>query len=138
MCILFYFQTSSSSSVSPIITSAIGPLPGPVASTVTSPALPQATATPLVTIPCLPSSSPTCDVSVETCNVGVVTEPECLGPCDPGTCVNLEGIVWHESHNGKIYNMKIDPALKSYLYYFAIKQYNCKLYNATNFAFTIS
>lgn len=36
-------------------------------------------------------------MGVNTCEVGVVTEPECLGPCEPGTSVNLEGIVWHET-----------------------------------------
>ena len=40
-------------------------------------------------------------VGVNTCEVGVVTEPECLGPCEPGTSVNLEGIVWHETEEGK-------------------------------------
>jgi len=25
----------------------------------------------------------------------------CLGPCQPGTSVNLEGIVWHETEEGK-------------------------------------
>ncbi|CAH2296085.1 zinc finger 608 isoform X1 [Pelobates cultripes] len=39
-------------------------------------------------------------VGVNTCDVGVVTEPECLGPCEPGTSVNLEGIVWHETEEG--------------------------------------
>uniref|UniRef100_F7DSQ9 Zinc finger protein 608 n=1 Tax=Ornithorhynchus anatinus TaxID=9258 RepID=F7DSQ9_ORNAN len=39
-------------------------------------------------------------VAVNTCDVGVVTEPECLGPCEPGTSVNLEGIVWHETEEG--------------------------------------
>ncbi|NXM00636.1 ZN608 protein, partial [Tyrannus savana] len=39
-------------------------------------------------------------VGVNTCEVGVVTEPECLGPCEPGTSVNLEGIVWHETEEG--------------------------------------
>ncbi|KAM8793470.1 zinc finger protein 608-like isoform 2-T2 [Eudromia elegans] len=39
-------------------------------------------------------------VDVNTCEVGVVTEPECLGPCEPGTSVNLEGIVWHETEEG--------------------------------------
>ena len=43
-------------------------------------------------------------VGVNTCEVGVVTEPECLGPCEPGTSVNLEGIVWHETEEGK-YNL---------------------------------
>ncbi|XP_021235732.1 zinc finger protein 608 isoform X2 [Numida meleagris] len=39
-------------------------------------------------------------VGVNTYEVGVVTEPECLGPCEPGTSVNLEGIVWHETEEG--------------------------------------
>ncbi|XP_074057479.1 zinc finger protein 608 isoform X5 [Macrotis lagotis] len=39
-------------------------------------------------------------VGVNTCEVGVITEPECLGPCEPGTSVNLEGIVWHETDEG--------------------------------------
>lgn len=29
-------------------------------------------------------------------SVGTVTEPDCFGPCEPGTHVNLEGIVWNE------------------------------------------
>lgn len=41
------------------------------------------------------------DASTEMCSVAVSTEPECLGPCEPGTSVNLEGIVWHETENGK-------------------------------------
>ena len=46
--------------------------------------------------------SPPQDVSTDTCDMAVSTEPECLGPCEPGTHVNLEGIVWHESDNGKL------------------------------------
>ena len=43
------------------------------------------------------------DVSVETgsCSVGVMTDPDCLGPCEPGTAVTLDGIVWSESMNGQ-------------------------------------
>lgn len=41
-------------------------------------------------------------MGVNTCDVGIVTEPECLGPCEPGTSVNLEGIVWHETEEGKL------------------------------------
>ena len=49
------------------------------------------------------SSSPseTRDVSVDACHVGVLTDPDCLGPCEPGTTVTLEGIVWNETENGK-------------------------------------
>lgn len=42
-------------------------------------------------------------MGVNTYEVGVVTEPECLGPCEPGTSVNLEGIVWHETEEGKLF-----------------------------------
>ncbi|GAB0098047.1 hypothetical protein DMENIID0001_137370 [Sergentomyia squamirostris] len=39
------------------------------------------------------------DMSVGT-SVGTITEPDCLGPCEPGTSVTLEGIVWHETEGG--------------------------------------
>lgn len=54
-------------------------------------------------------------VGVNTCEVGVVTEPECLGPCEPGTSVNLEGIVWHETEEGK-YNLFLFISLCSLPY----------------------
>lgn len=39
-----------------------------------------------------------------TCiSVGTITEPDCLGPCEPGTSVMLEGIVWQETEGGKCY-----------------------------------
>ncbi|XP_022913937.2 zinc finger protein 608 isoform X1 [Onthophagus taurus] len=41
----------------------------------------------------------TVDVCVGT-SVGTITEPDCLGPCEPGTSVTLEGIVWHETEGG--------------------------------------
>ncbi len=41
------------------------------------------------------------DVCVGT-TVGTVTEPDCLGPCEPGTSVTLEGIVWHETESGEL------------------------------------
>ncbi|XP_052794440.1 zinc finger protein 608-like isoform X1 [Mya arenaria] len=40
------------------------------------------------------------DASTSTRDAAVVTDPDCLGPCEPGTNVTLEGIVWHESENG--------------------------------------
>ncbi|CAF0756329.1 unnamed protein product, partial [Didymodactylos carnosus] len=40
------------------------------------------------------------DASVETASIGVVTEPDNLGPCSPGTTVVLEGIVWNETDSG--------------------------------------
>ncbi|XP_076355614.1 uncharacterized protein LOC143249517 [Tachypleus tridentatus] len=33
-------------------------------------------------------------------SVGTLIEPECLGPCEPGTSVILEGIVWQETDGG--------------------------------------
>ncbi len=43
------------------------------------------------------------DASVGT-EMGTMTEPDCLGPLDPGTSVTLEGIVWHETDGGDNYN----------------------------------
>jgi hypothetical protein len=39
------------------------------------------------------------DVCVGT-SIGTITEPDYLGPCEPGTSVTLEGIVWHETEGG--------------------------------------
>ncbi|RWS02091.1 zinc finger protein 608-like protein, partial [Leptotrombidium deliense] len=44
------------------------------------------------------SSKETKETSTST--VGTVTEPDCLGPCEPGTSVTLEGIVWQETEGG--------------------------------------
>ncbi|KAM3870713.1 zinc finger protein 609a [Diretmus argenteus] len=41
-------------------------------------------------------------VAVNTADVALATEPECLGPCEPGTSVNLEGIVWQETEDGML------------------------------------
>ncbi|KAI8496043.1 hypothetical protein Bbelb_264590 [Branchiostoma belcheri] len=48
-------------------------------------------------------------VGTNTTEIGVVTEPECLGPCEPGTSVNLEGIVWHETDGGTELRNQINP-----------------------------
>jgi len=44
------------------------------------------------------------DACVGTCSASTMTEPECLGPCEPGTAVTLEGIVWHETEGGWLKN----------------------------------
>ncbi|XP_073993891.1 uncharacterized protein isoform X2 [Rhodnius prolixus] len=44
------------------------------------------------------------DVCVGT-SVGTITEPDCLGPCEPGTSVTLEGIVWHETEGVLVVNV---------------------------------
>ena len=33
-------------------------------------------------------------------DAATLTEPDQLGPCEPGTSVHLEGIVWHETDSG--------------------------------------
>ena len=46
-------------------------------------------------------------------DAATLTEPEWLGPCEPGTAVNLEGIVWHETDAGRIFNpMSITKIVK--------------------------
>ncbi|XP_032434584.1 zinc finger protein 608 isoform X1 [Xiphophorus hellerii] len=60
--------------------------------------------------PALPTSNPK-PLTVRTRSVGTNTQdggapgpadgdPASLGPCQPGTSVNLEGIVWHETEEG--------------------------------------
>ena len=44
----------------------------------------------------------TFQMSSKTQEAGTVTEPESLGPCEPGTAINLDGIVWNETKGGKI------------------------------------
>lgn len=34
-------------------------------------------------------------------SIACITEPEGLGPCESGTHVSLEGIVWQETCNGE-------------------------------------
>ena len=35
---------------------------------------------------------------------GTLLEPDSLGPCEPGTTVNLEGIVWQETQGGQCHS----------------------------------
>ncbi|MEQ2160188.1 hypothetical protein GOODEAATRI_031055, partial [Goodea atripinnis] len=62
---------------------------------------------PSFSTPALPTSNPK-QLTVRTRSVGTNTQdggisgapdgdPAFLGPCQPGTSVNLEGIVWHET-----------------------------------------
>ncbi|KAK2869511.1 hypothetical protein Q7C36_001382 [Tachysurus vachellii] len=52
--------------------------------------------------PCEQLMVRTRSVAVNTSDVALSTEPECLGPCEPGTSVNLEGIVWQETEDGML------------------------------------
>lgn len=51
--------------------------------------------------PCEQIMVRTRSVASNTTDVALATDPECLGPCEPGTSVNLEGIVWQETEDGK-------------------------------------
>lgn len=72
---------------------------------------PSLPSTPSFCPPALPASSPK-QLTVRTRSIGTNTQdggisgalegdPACLGPCQPGTSVNLEGIVWHETEEGQ-------------------------------------
>lgn len=54
-----------------------------------------------VSSPCEQIMVRTRSLAVNTADVASATEPECLGPCEPGTSVNLEGIVWQETEDGE-------------------------------------
>ena len=54
-----------------------------------------------ISSPCEQIMVRTRSVAVNTTDVALATEPESLGPCEPGTSVNLEGIVWQETEDGK-------------------------------------
>ncbi|XP_065117684.1 zinc finger protein 609b isoform X2 [Paramisgurnus dabryanus] len=57
---------------------------------------------PDISSPCEQLMVRTRSVAVNTTDVALSTEPECLGPCEPGTSVNLEGIVWQETEDGML------------------------------------
>jgi hypothetical protein len=100
-------------------------------------------------------SQPSHDVSTETSHVGTITEPDCLGPCEPGTSVSLEGIVWQETENGKyrqeitkkslidmclvlveLFTFTLQPRSLSYTLHALIRQTNttiCKKYTCKLF-----
>ncbi|KAM9529199.1 zinc finger protein 609-like isoform 1-T4 [Salvelinus alpinus] len=52
--------------------------------------------------PCEQIMVRTRSVASNTTDMALATEPECLGPCEPGTSVNLEGIVWQETEDGML------------------------------------
>ncbi|XP_040010032.1 zinc finger protein 608 [Xiphias gladius] len=91
--------------VDPMFTVPAPPAPGHPAAPGSS--LPLA---PSFSPPALPTSNPK-QMAVRTRSVGTNTQDggisgalegdsACLGPCQPGTSVNLEGIVWHETEEG--------------------------------------
>ncbi|XP_047189561.1 zinc finger protein 609a isoform X3 [Scophthalmus maximus] len=55
-----------------------------------------------ISSPCEQIMVRTRSVAVNTADAAMGTEPECLGPCEPGTSVNLEGIVWQETEDGML------------------------------------
>lgn len=64
---------------------------------------------------CSPMQPEVHDIGIDTCSVGVITEPECLGPCEPGTSVTLEGIVWHETENAGVLVINVTWRGKTYV-----------------------
>ncbi|KAK1888431.1 Zinc finger protein 609 [Dissostichus eleginoides] len=55
-----------------------------------------------ISSPCEQLMVRTRSVAVNTADAALATEPECLEPCEPGTSVNLEGIVWQETEDGML------------------------------------
>ncbi len=55
---------------------------------------------PLISIIYSPFAYLQVDASVCT-EMATMTDPDCMGPMDPGSSVTLEGIVWHETENGE-------------------------------------
>lgn len=55
------------------------------------------------------------DVSTETCSVGINTESEFLGPCEPGTSVYLQGIIWQEQTDSGILVVNVTWREKTYV-----------------------
>ena len=47
-------------------------------------------------------SFPNLQMASKTAEAGTLTEPESLGPCEPGTNINLDGIVWNETKGGEL------------------------------------
>ena len=48
----------------------------------------------------------------KTAEAGTLTEPESLGPCEPGTNINLDGIVWNETKGGESESEWVTPVTK--------------------------
>ena len=101
----FCLQTEHGSTTMPTLLQSAVPSPATLA---LQPSPSLAPLPPASTAPGLPRS-PTGEgmaqhvrsVGTNTREVCTATQPECLGPCEPGTTVSLEGIVWHETDGGK-------------------------------------
>ena len=60
-------------------------------------------------------------MSSKTAEAGCLTEPESLGPCEPGTSINLDGIVWNETKGGE--SGSVSCSVKKLVLYCLIKQW---------------
>lgn len=78
-----------------------------------------------ISSPCEQIMVRTRSVGVNTCDVALATEPECLGPCEPGTSVNLEGIVWQETEDGKCHRRALCSLLQCHCGVTAIPSFLC-------------
>ena len=57
----------------------------------------------------------------KTAEAGSLTEPESLGPCEPGTSINLDGIVWNETKGGE--SESVSCSVRKLVLYCLIKQW---------------
>lgn len=70
-----------------------------------------------VSSPCEQIMVRTRSIAVNTVDAALATEPECLGPCEPGTSVNLEGIVWQETEDGEKSVITVDGCVVLFYVY---------------------
>ena len=64
-----------------------------------------------------------------------MTEPDSLGPCEPGTAVKLQGIVWQETDKGGTYVqhlLKRTIRLGFWLYYRLMKRHRLSVFRSIN------
>ena len=64
-----------------------------------------------------------------------MTEPDSLGPCEPGTAVKLQGIVWQETDKGGTYVqhlLKRTIRLCFWLHYRLMKRHRLSVFRSIN------
>ena len=83
------------------------------------------------------ASSPTSEASPLHGNTSggseaaTMTEPDSLGPCEPGTAVKLQGIVWQETDKGGTYDIYINVLL-DLSYYRLMKRHRISVSRSIN------
>ena len=74
----------------------------------------------------------------DTSHIGIMTDPDCLGPCEPGTSVVLEGIVWQETENGTKKVVRIHLPNHSVVVVIGVDIMHCLYQGESYFAKSIS